>query len=102
MDIVEQKIVLTELISKYLENKTSLETLQKFSWEMIEFFSDKKNKLPPYHDFEKELWYAIWQIQHLADEEHEKEGMTTKVLSEALDYLKSKKKIPEAFVGTRP
>jgi hypothetical protein len=38
----------------------------------------------------------------LADEEHEKDGITKKTLSDALDYLKEKKKIPEDFVGIRP
>jgi hypothetical protein len=77
MNLVEKKKELIELISKYLENKATLKDLQEFSWEIIDYFNArKKNELSPYQDFEKEFWYTIWQIQHLADEEHEKEGIT--------------------------
>jgi len=80
-----------------------LNNLQRFSWEIIEYFSKKEiTELPPFQDFEKEFWYAIWQIQHLADEEHEKEGLTRKIFIDALDYLQKKKRIPEVYIGMRP
>jgi hypothetical protein len=101
--IVKKKNELIELISEYLENRASLENLQLFSWEMIEYFSkSKKTELPPYQDFEQEFWYTIWQIQHLADKEHEKEGITRTVLLEALDFLKKKKEMTKSFIGLRP
>lgn len=103
MDLIKKKHELIILISKYLENEASLEDLQKFSWEMIDYFGkNKKSELPPYQSFEKEFWYTIWQIQHLADEEHEKEGITKRVLQEALEFLKENKKFPNIFTGTRP
>jgi hypothetical protein len=103
MNLDKKKKELIKLISEYLNNQNSLENLQKFSWDMIEYFSkNKKNELPPYQDFEKVFWYTIWQIQHVADEEHEKEGITKKILSDALDYLENKKSMPENFIGLRP
>jgi len=103
MNLFEKKAELIKFISKYLENKSSVENLQKFSWEIIDYFSKtKKDELPPYEDFEREFWYTIWQIQHLVDEEHEKEGVTKKNLLDALDYLKKRKKMPENFIGLRP
>jgi hypothetical protein len=103
MNLTAKKNELMTLISKYLKNQADLESLLQFSWEIIDYFSKgKKSELPCYQNFEKEFWYAIWQIQHLADEEHEKVGITDKILLEALEFLEKKKKIPDAFTGTRP
>ena len=102
MDLVKKKSELINLIMKCLERKDSFIKLQMFSWEMIDYFTKNKDKLPPYQDFEKEFWYAIWQMQHLADEEHDKDGLARKMLLDALDYLNDKKKMPESFTGMRP
>ena len=102
MDILKKKQELINLISGYLDNRVTSDDLRKFSWEMIHFFSKNKSELPPYQDFENEFWYTIWQIQHLVDAEHEKENVTNKILLDALDYLKSKKKMPVTFIGKRP
>jgi hypothetical protein len=103
MNLSTKRIELIKIIFKYLDNKCDLETLQDFSWEIIEYFNrTNKLELPPYQEFEKEFWYTIWQIQHLADNEHESEGFTKKILAEALEYLQKKKKIPDNFVGIRP
>ncbi len=103
MDLKVKRNELIKLLMDYFSNKSSLTELQIFSSDIIDYFADeKKNKLPSYQDFEKEFWYAIWQIQHLADIEHEREGVTARELSKALDYLVGKKKIPESFVGKRP
>lgn len=102
MNLIEKKNELIKLISKYLNNQATLGELQEFAWEIIEYFSNKKNELPARQDFEKEFWYTIWQIQHLADEAHEKKGITKQVFVDALDYLKKNKKIPATYIGLRP
>jgi hypothetical protein len=103
MDLIEKKNELIELITKYLEKNVSTEQLQTFSWSVINYFSKyKKDQLPQYQKFEKEFWYAIWEIQHLADEEHENEGVTIRILKEALEFLKESKKIPDEYAGRRP
>ncbi len=103
MKLSDKKTELINLILMCLDNKCTLESLQEFAWEIIDYFNTtKKTALPPYQDFEKEFWYTIWQIQHLADQEHEKEGITIKILIGALEYLQKKKKIPDSFVSRRP
>lgn len=103
MDLLEKKNELIILIFDHCENRTSLEDLQKFAWDIIDYFNkSKKTDLPIYQKFENELWYTIWQIQHLADEEHENDGVTKKTLLEALDYLKGNKEFPKTCSGTRP
>lgn len=70
---------------------------------MIEYFSrTKKTELPIEQDFEKEFWYAIWEIQHLADESHEADGVVKRTLVDVLDYLTQKKNIPKNYEGRRP
>lgn len=103
MNLTEKKAALISLISEYLKKRIPLENLQEFSWEIITYFNkNDKSHLPPDENFEKEFWYTIWQIQHLADEEHESKEVTQKTLIEALEYLKGIKKIPKNFIGLRP
>ena len=103
MNILQKKHTLINNIENYLNGKCSLNILREFSWDIIEYFSKtKKEKLPEYQEFEKEFWYVIWQIQHIADEFHENDNVTKKILIESLDYLKKTKHIPEKYIGTRP
>ncbi len=101
---IENKIrELIELITFYLSKDATTEQLQEFAWQMIDYFTFTEEKaLPSEVEGEKEFWYAIWLIQHLADEEHEKNGITERSLKDALDYLKKIKKIPINFKGERP
>ena len=103
MNLFEAKSSLMNYMERYLNGEISLESIRDFAWSVIEWFSnDPKARLSVSCDFEKEVWYAIWEIQHLADENHEEEGVTKRTLSEALDYLKNKSKIPENYEGRRP
>ena len=61
-----------------------------------------KSELPSTYDFEKEFWYAIWEINHLADKEHEKDDTTDRELKKSLDYLTHPKKMPSNLGGTQP
>lgn len=81
------------LMNEYITGRTKLQELYNFAFDIIDYFTETdKELLPPYKENEKEFWYAIWQIQHLADLEHEKEGIAIKELSKALDFLEGKKK----------
>lgn len=67
----KEKIQLKQVIKKYFQNKSTVHDLYAFAWEKIDYFSKKIN-LPSYDEnIEGEFWYAIWQIQHLADSQHE-------------------------------
>ena len=73
-------MILISQLEGYLNGTVSLKVMRDFSWNMIEYFSKcKKTDLPVPQDFEKELWYAIWEIQHLADEAHEEEITGVKI-----------------------
>lgn len=103
MNIFNAKLILISNIEKYLNNEISLADIREFAWNVIEYFSKtKKIELPDYQDFEKEFWCAIWEIQHLGDENHEESGITKKTLVVALDYLKKNKEIPDSYIGMRP
>jgi hypothetical protein len=103
MNLSNKKKDLMNLVSKYINNECSLDELNNFSWEVIGYFNGaNKTKLPPCQDNENEFWYTIWEIQHLADSEHEKDGTTKRVLSEALSYLKKERPLPRNYKGNRP
>lgn len=103
MDFQQKKIELIKLIKNYLLKKASLKELQNFAAEIIDYFTDTpNNQLPSHQNFEKEFWYTIWQIQHIADVEHEKENVTTKELFKALEYLSGKTSMPTDCIGKRP
>ncbi len=103
MRLSEKRNELINLILSYLDGGTSLDEMNNFSWEVIAYFTDTLQiELPPIEDFENEFWYAIWQIQHLADESHENEGITKKELKYILEFLIEKKKLPNGFYGLRP
>ena len=51
---------------------------------------------------EKEFWFSIWQIIHLADYEHEQDGVTKKELTKALNFLEHIEEIPMNCIGERP
>jgi hypothetical protein len=98
-----KKNELIKLIKKYFFKEATLKELQIFATEIIDYFTDTQNdQLPPYQDFEDEFWHAIWQLQHVADSEHEKEGVTANELSKALDYLLGTVCIPKEYIGKRP
>lgn len=104
MTIFKKRAELIELISKYLNNEETIDVLYAFAWDVIDCYcqENKKLNLLPYQEFENAFWYTIWQIQHLADSEHEQDGLTKKILLEALTYLQNEKKMPKNLKGERP
>lgn len=103
MNLFTKKEELIELINSYLNDNASCRELQEFAWEIIDNFSSKDtSELPTQQPFEREFWFSIWQITHLADEEHEQDGLTKKELTKALSYLKNESKLPNNYFGERP
>ncbi len=103
MNMKTEKEKLKDLIQSYLEKKSTCEDLNRYAWEKIDYFSSNENKIPPYdEENEGEYWYAIWQIQHLADSEHEKDGILQAELSNIMEYFEKKKPLPRNFYGKRP
>lgn len=91
------------LLTGFVAGQISCGELQRYAWEVIDFFTDTpSDELPAEEAFEKEFWYTIWQIQHLCDDLHQGDGTAKRELSEALAYMKGEKKMPPEYVGRRP
>ena len=98
MDLHEENARLVELLGRYLEGVVDHREMSEFAWRVIDYFSSRDvSELPPVQPFEQEFWHAIWEIQHLADEEHWKDGVTQRTLAEALAYLKGDKPMPAEY-----
>lgn len=103
MELKNKKNQLIDMLSLYLRGKKSLDEVNSFAWEVINHFSTQdKKKLPPVEDFEKEFWYAIWQIQFIADSTHENEGVTKREFERILGFMKKERELPSQFYGSRP
>ncbi len=94
---------LLQLLIGYVAGHVSCNELQLFVWEIIDYFTDTPpEELPENEKFERPFWYAIWQIQHLCDDEHEEDGVAKRKLEEALAYMEGRMKMPDVCVGRRP
>lgn len=93
MNFNDKKLELASLIQLFLKNKKSIQDLQSYAWNSIDEF---------YENNEKVFWYAIWQIQHLASEDHLKDGTLKRELEETLKYLLNQEPFPRSFTGEYP
>ena len=103
MDLKAKFQEMLQLLVGYIAGRVSCAELQSFAWEVIDYFTDTaRGELPAEEEFERAFWYAIWQTQHLCDDEHEDEGVTRRELENALAYMKGEAEMPEECVGRRP
>lgn len=103
MDINKKKKELIQIISLFLSHKKSLQDLQGFAWDVIDWFVEHRNDtLPTVQENEGVFWYVIWQMQHLANKEHENDGTLLRELRNSLDYLLNRLPCPKEKFGTRP
>ena len=103
MNLSEKYEELITLLTNFLSGTLAADVLQEFAWEVIDFFSTaKKRDLPPVEELERVFWYVIWEVQHLATEDHLADGSARQVLEEALAFLKEEKSLPEEYIGRRP
>lgn len=103
MNLEEKRQEFVALLSDFLNDAVSVDVLQEFVWDVINYFSTTpKRDLPPSAEFEKTFWYVIWQVQHLATEDHLSDGSAFPELKEALEYLQGGKDLPDEYVGRRP
>lgn len=103
MNLETKKLELISLLHKYLDKNISYEKLSDFAWDVVDSFSNKKKQsVLKQETFEKEFWFSIWQIIHLADYEHEQDGVTKKELTKALNFLEHIEEIPMNCIGERP
>ncbi len=103
MDLKAKFNELLLLLDNYIAGRTSRSELRSFAWDIIDYFTDTPTgDLPVEEKFEKTFWYAIWQVQHLCNGEHEGDDITMRELEKALAYMRGEAKIPEEYVGRRP
>lgn len=103
MNLSEKYQELIMLLTQFLNGTLASDVLQKFVWEVIDFFSTtEKRDLPPVEEFEKVFWYVVWEVQHLATEDHLEDGSAQQVLEGALTFLKGERSLPEEYIGRRP
>ncbi|NGX39881.1 MAG: hypothetical protein KR126chlam1_01218 [Chlamydiae bacterium] len=103
MNMEKEKTDLKKIIYGYFQKTVSLEDLNAYAWEKIQDYSKCKASLPEYDEkLEGEYWYAIWQIQHLADSEHLDDGLLQQKLLDILAIFDKKKSLPRKFYGKRP
>ena len=103
MDLLRKKLELENLLSEVLNNEESPQTLADFSWDMIDYFTKNKgtDALPPEGLEEKSFWFAVWQSQHLSDDEHLSDLGCREILRDALSYLRGNK-MPNNISADRP
>lgn len=91
------------LLDKFLKGKITSDTLVTFVWEIIDFFTESsKNELPPELPDEEIFWYAVWEIQHLCDDEHMSSESCRSHMRDILAYLRKDKQLPSNYWGKRP
>ncbi len=101
MNIDNKIYELVNLIQGYLSDEVSAESLNEFSWEIIDYFRKiNSNDMLKNCELEREFWHALWQIQHLAGEGEE--SLFRKEMTELLRYLTGEVAMPEQFEGRRP
>ncbi len=102
MKVYKKTIELIDLLNAYIKNEANYQTLHEFSWDVIEKYVEKDSDKAPLSNQEKIFWHSIWQLQHLADKEHENDGTLKREAIELLGYLSGRKQIPAELVGKRP
>ena len=95
-------VLLISKIKSYLDAKITHQDMREF---VDKIFDDWDNlqcdKTIDEVKGESSFWYALWTIQHLADEEHWKDGITKPELIKCLGFIE-KGHLPDGYIGRRP
>ena len=71
MDLVKKKYELIDMLENLLFSKITAVEISTFVWDIIDYYTDLKKEITlPVSIDEQIFWYAIWQIQHFADDNH--------------------------------
>ena len=101
--LAEFKPRLVETLRKYLGGELSHQDASDFSWSVISAWENRNMVLSnPYQKGEHVFWASIWSTQHLADEEHWKDGCTHRELGRYLHLLESNGELARDEEGNRP
>lgn len=90
------------VIENYVNDVFGYQELYNYAWDKIADFEKTTQNLINSSEDAGIYWYAIWQIQHLADLEHKNAGLLDKELFYILDILNGKKRLPKDRYGKPP
>lgn len=103
MNVKKETKSLKSIITLYLLGEASLSDLNLFAWSKIDYYTTHKEPLSFSEEKEEgPFWYAIWQIQHLGDEDHESDGTLKKELLSILEFIDNEKLLSKIHYGKRP
>lgn len=102
MDYKKKKTEVSNIINLYFKGKKTLKELQDYSWKIIDEYYGNEQTNTPAGEAESIFWFAIWQIQHLASEDHKRDGTLERELKLTLEYLQNQKPIPSDIYGLPP
>lgn len=92
----------SKVIEHYLSKKKTMQELYDYSWKEIYEFSSENQHEQLMNEDGSVFWFAIWQIQHLASEEHFKDGSLKRELKQTLKYLLDQTPLPQGVYGLPP
>lgn len=95
---------LTRLLTDFFKDQKKYEDLNSYAWDLLEYYADlPDDKMPEWQGEDEGLvWNAVWPIQHMADEEHIKDGTAQLAFENMLQLLNGTLKATPADYGSRP
>ena len=92
----------SNLIKDFLNKNKKLYVLQEYAWKNIDEYL-ARNQIEEIIDADTPVfWFAIWQLHHLADEEHLRDGTLERNLKQTLQYLLNQSPMPPNAYGLPP
>ena len=93
---------LKQKIEEYSESKLTHEEMQKYIDNIFDLWDNLDcDKTVETSKEEEIFWHTVWTIQHVADEEHFKDGITQKEIANCMTYFKNGT-LPKGYVARRP
>ena len=88
----------------YLKQEWTHNEMRNYLWKII----DEWNQIPdadkqvPISSKEQMIWFVVWNIIHIADEEHWNDGITGNEIKNCIDFLEMKQEFPKDYLARRP
>ena len=90
-------------LEDYLAGRLSHEDIQtRVEQHFKAWDTDAAWHAAPYAPGERAFWCALWTAQHLADDEHWKDGLPQRDLLVIIDALRHNRELPVGWQGRRP
>ena len=102
--VARQIDALATQLRKYLDGQIGEQTMADSAWSVVDAWHQLPAALQQCGPIAHEdiLWYSVWTVQHLADEEHRADGLAIPAFHECLDLLETRRPLPAGYSGRRP